>query len=71
VRGREERPEVRRVGTYELIHEGIVDDSNDWYALESQSDRSANHRISMDLLSVPHSSHDPDVREEEENIRNW
>ena len=39
--------------TYQLIQEWIVDHTNDWDTFYSKSDRSTDHRISMDLLSVP------------------
>ena len=39
-------------GTHQLIHEWIVNDTNDWDTFKSKSNRGTNHRISMDLSSA-------------------
>jgi len=36
-------------GTYKLVHEWIVDDTDDWYAFNSKSNGSTDHWITVDL----------------------
>jgi len=37
-------------GTYKLVHEWIVDDTDDWYAFNSKSNGSTDHRVSVNLI---------------------